>query len=99
MRSPDRFAQEPWSRRTRPKSSRTIQVGCATSRSLRHHNRASAAVTKVVEMPDALAVRVIRSLRANPGASSKALAKEAPALAQAGVSRTLAQAVQQAFSE
>lgn len=79
---------------------RTIQLDMRDeSRFLRNHGRARAAVKNIIEMPDAQADRVIRSLQANPGALSKVLAKEVPALAQAGVWDALAQAVQDAFRD
>ena len=69
------------------------------SRYLRGHARARRAIKEIIEMPDDLVDRVIRSLKANPGTLSKLLAKEIPALHDAGVWDAICEAVKQAFGD
>ena len=67
------------------------------SRYLQLHARARAALKEVVEMPDAQADRVIRSLQQNEGALSNVLAREIPILAEPGVWAEVVEAVSAAW--
>lgn len=67
------------------------------SRYLRSHGEARAAIKDVLEMPDAQADRVIRSVQNNKGELSGALRKELPILEQPGVWEDIVAAVQKAF--
>lgn len=67
------------------------------SRYLRSHARARRAIKDIIEMPDAQLDRVIRSMDANEGKLSNALAKEVPALARDGVWEQLCELVRTAF--
>jgi hypothetical protein len=67
------------------------------SRYLRNHSQARAAIKDVVEMPDFLADRIIRSIAANGGQLSNALRQEIPILSEPGVWDDLVQAVTRAF--
>jgi len=50
------------------------------ARALRSHLRAREAIKEIIEMPNAQADRIIRSIEVNRGAPSNALAKEIPTL-------------------
>ena len=67
------------------------------SRYLRSHARARSAIKDIIEMPDAQVDRVIRSMHANEGKLSNALAKEVPALARDDVWERLRELVRSAF--
>jgi hypothetical protein len=69
------------------------------SRYMRSHARARAAIKDILEMPDAQADRVIRSVEANQGALTNSLAKEIPALAQPGVWDEVLNVLKQAFRD
>jgi hypothetical protein len=69
------------------------------SRVLRSHALARAAVKDIIEMPDMQIDRVIRSMEANQGKLSSALAKEIPALSQEGVWEAVRQAIEAAFQD
>jgi len=69
------------------------------SRYMRSHAQARAAIKDILEMPDAQADRVIRSIEANQGALTNSLAKEIPALAQPGVWDEVLEALKQAFRD
>ena len=67
------------------------------SRYLRNHSQARSAIKDVVEMPDLLADRIIRSIAANGGELSNVLRKEIPILSEPGVWDDLVRAVTRAF--
>jgi len=67
------------------------------SRYLQLHARARAALKEIVEMPDAQADRVIRSLQQNDGVLSNVLAREIPILAEPGVWAEVVEAVSAAW--
>lgn len=67
------------------------------SRYMRSHAQARAAIKDVIEMPDVQIDRVIRSVEANQGKLSNALAKEIPALADEGVWDGIRRAIESAF--
>ena len=67
------------------------------SRYMRSHARARAAIKDIVEMPDMQIDRVIRSVEANQGRLSNALAKEIPMLEEPGVWDGILQAIESAF--
>jgi hypothetical protein len=67
------------------------------SRYLRSHGQARSAVKEIVEMPDALLDRVIRSILCNRGELSGALRREAPILEQPGVWEEIVLAVNRSF--
>lgn len=78
--------------------SRTIREDMREeSRYLRSHALARAAIKDIVEMPDVQIDRVIRSVEANRGKLSKALAKEIPVLSEEGVWDALRQAIEDAL--
>ncbi|QWT21481.1 Fic family protein [Bacillus sp. NP157] len=64
---------------------------------LRRHGRARVAIKQVVEMPDAQADRILRSIEQNKGQLSNVLAKEMPLLKTAGVWDALVDAVTSAL--
>lgn len=64
---------------------------------LQLHARARAALKEIVEMPDAQADRVIRSLQQNEGALSNVLAREIPILTEPGVWAEVVEAVSAAW--
>lgn len=67
------------------------------SRYMQAHGRARLAIKEVVEMPDVLADRVIRSIEANGAQLSGALSKEIPYLLNDGVWDEICEAVGKAF--
>jgi hypothetical protein len=69
------------------------------SRYLRSHGQARQALKEVVEMPDAQADRVLRSIEQNRGELSNVLAKEMPVLREPGVWADIVEAVTRAFRD
>ena len=69
------------------------------SRYLAGHQRARAALKEVVEMPDEMADRVLRSIEQNNGQLSNALAKEIPLFANGSVWDELVKATKLAWGE
>lgn len=67
------------------------------SRYLRSHALARQAIKEVIEIPDVQIDRVIRSVEANQGRLSNALASEMPALLGEGIWEAIRQAVERAF--
>lgn len=67
------------------------------SRYMQMHALARAAVKDIVEMPDPLIDRVIRSAQVNRGTLSNALAREVPVLTEPGVWDDIVQAVTRAL--
>lgn len=67
------------------------------SRYLQRHALARAAIKDVIEMPDLQIDRIIRSVHANQGKLSNALAKEQPMLASPGIWDGVVAAVERAF--
>jgi hypothetical protein len=65
----------------------------AESRYLQWHARARAALKEIIEMPDAQADRVLRSIEQNRGELSHALAKEIPLLREPDVWAAVVEAV------
>jgi len=68
------------------------------SRYLRSHAQARAAIKDIVEMPDAQIDRVIRSVEANQGRLSGALANEMPILDDPGIWQAIVDAIGHAFA-
>ena len=66
---------------------------------LRSHAQARAMIKDIVEMPDPQIDRIIRSVEANQGSLSNALATEMPILTEPGIWDALVQAVRQAFGD
>ena len=69
----------------------------AQSRYMRNHAHARAAIKDIIEMPDAQIDRVIRSIEANKGVLTTALAKEIPALGHEGVWESIVRALRETF--
>ncbi len=69
------------------------------SRYLQQHAQARAAIKEIIEMPNIQIDRVIRSAQANQGKLSNALAKELPALTEAGRWEAIAEAIAVAFAD
>jgi Fic family protein len=69
------------------------------SRYMRSHARAREAIKDIIEMPDAQIDRVIRSIEANNGVLTSALAKEIPALSQEAVWNAVKEALKEAFQD
>lgn len=69
------------------------------SRYLRSHARARTAIKELIEMPDAQADRLLRSIEQGGGRLSNALLKEIPLLAEPGLWDELVRAVQVIFAE
>jgi hypothetical protein len=67
------------------------------ARYLRNHIRARTAMKEIVEMPDHMADRVLRSIAQNQGQLSHVLAKEIPILAQPGIWADIVVVVTKAF--
>jgi hypothetical protein len=68
------------------------------ARYLRSHAQARAAIKDIVEMPDAQLDRVIRSVAANQGRLSNAMAGEMPLLDDPGIWQAIVAAVGRAFA-
>jgi hypothetical protein len=77
---------------------RTIKEDMRTeSRYLRSHVHARAAIKEIVEMPDAQADRVIRSVQANQGKLSNVLRDEMPILADPKVWNSIVRVITDSF--
>jgi ribosomal protein L14E/L6E/L27E len=66
---------------------------------LQRHAEARAAIKEIIEMPNLQIDRIIRSAEANQGKLSNALAKEIPALTQAGLWDSIVNAIAIAFHQ
>ena len=69
------------------------------SRYLQNHAQARAGIKDIIEMPDMQIDRIIRSVQANKGKLTNALAKEIPLLAQPATWSAIVQTVERAFSD
>lgn len=69
------------------------------SRFIRGHAHARSAIKDIIEMPDALIDRTIRSAQANDGTLTNALANEIPALLEKNVWSEVVQAIKEAFQD
>jgi hypothetical protein len=67
------------------------------ARYLQQHAQARAAITEIVEMPNLQIDRIIRSIEANQGKRSNALAKEMPVLSEPGLWEAIVDAIAVAF--
>ena len=68
------------------------------ARYLQSHEQARAMIKEIIEMPDFQIDGIIRSVHANKGALSNALAQEVPLLNEAGIWASIVQAVERAFA-
>ena len=67
------------------------------ARYLQQHAQARAAIKEIVEMPNLQIDRIIRSIEANQGKRSNALAKEMPVLSEPGLWEAIVDAIAVAF--